>query len=216
MSMDKELEIQRQFLDEAQEYLDALDAAVLGLADRRIDPAQINAALRATHSIKGGAGMMGFHTLSALAHRLEDSFKVLKTGKQVVLDAALENLLLGAVGSLRRVIDETRQILATRGAIVDPAWFELEFSPLFDQLHERLGAPEAEDAASILGSEEGLDIIPLLFETEVEGCLQRLEQVLASSVCSKKSPCWPRSWGGWGKCCSCPPLRASVNPWCSI
>jgi two-component system, chemotaxis family, sensor histidine kinase and response regulator PixL len=182
MSMDKELEIQRQFLDEAQEYLDALDAAVLGLADRRIDPAQFNAALRATHSIKGGAGMMGFHTLSALAHRLEDAVKVLKTGKQVLFDAALENLLLGAVGSLRRIILETRALLAPGdGAVeVDPAWFEAEFSPLFDQLHERLGDPAAEDAASMLGPEDGVDIIPMLFETEVEGCLQRLEQVLAT------------------------------------
>jgi chemotaxis family two-component system sensor histidine kinase/response regulator PixL len=37
MPQDKELEIRRQFLDEAQEYLDALDGAILGLADRQID-----------------------------------------------------------------------------------------------------------------------------------------------------------------------------------
>ncbi|PSO90068.1 MAG: hypothetical protein BRC43_03305 [Cyanobacteria bacterium QS_3_48_167] len=40
--------------------------------------------MRAAHSIKGGAVMMGFQTLTHLAHRLEDSFKVLKTGKSEV------------------------------------------------------------------------------------------------------------------------------------
>ena len=41
------------------------------------------------------------------------------------------------------------------------------------------GKPAPEDAATMLSSEDGQDIIPLLFATEVEGCLQRLESVLA-------------------------------------
>jgi chemotaxis family two-component system sensor histidine kinase/response regulator PixL len=67
--MSKELEIRRQFLDEAQEYLEALDTAVIGLSDGRVDLQRLNSALRAAHSIKGGAGMMGFHLLSQSAHR---------------------------------------------------------------------------------------------------------------------------------------------------
>src|SRR5690242_11743570 len=77
MSQDKEREIQLQFLEEAQEYLDTIESVLLGLAGSHIDGQQMDAVLRAAHSVKGGAGMMGYQTLSQLAHRLEDSFKVM-------------------------------------------------------------------------------------------------------------------------------------------
>lgn len=180
MSNNKELEIRHQFLDEAQEYLYSLDAAILGLADNRIDVQEINAALRAAHSIKGGAGLMGFEVLSNLAHRLEDSFKVLKVQKSVVTDANLENLLLSAISCLRHVIECDRQMAA-----ISPEWLAEQAEPIFAQLHEILGEPQDEDAHSVLSPEDGQDIIPILFETEVEGCLQRLEAVLEDP----KQPC---------------------------
>lgn len=176
MSQDKELEIQLQFLDEASDYLSALDTALLGLNNSGIDIDKINAALRSAHSIKGGAGMMGFQTLSDFAHRLEDSFKVLKVQKQTVqIDSALEQLLLAGVDCLRQIIQWHQQRVD-----VDSRWLETFAKPVFEQLYQRLGEPAEEDAQSILSPEEGQDIIPLLFQTEVEGCLQRLETVLAS------------------------------------
>jgi chemotaxis family two-component system sensor histidine kinase/response regulator PixL len=177
MSKDKELEIQLQFLDEAQEYLDTIEAALLGLASRGIDSQKINAALRAAHSIKGGAAMMGFQHLSQLAHRLEDSFKVLKVQKKsIAVDADLERLLLAGLDCLRHTVYEGR----SRHEI-QPQWLEAQALPIFEQLHDRLGDPQAEDATSVLSPEEGQDIVTLLFETEVEGCLQRLETVLQTA-----------------------------------
>ncbi|MEM9979543.1 MAG: Hpt domain-containing protein, partial [Cyanobacteria bacterium P01_D01_bin.2] len=64
MAVDKELEIKLQFLDEADEYLQTLDDALLGLAQQGILQDNINAALRSAHSIKGGAAMMGYTLLS--------------------------------------------------------------------------------------------------------------------------------------------------------
>jgi two-component system, chemotaxis family, sensor histidine kinase and response regulator PixL len=182
MSQDKEQEIRRQFLDEAQDYLDTLDQALLGIADRRMDGQTINAALRAAHSIKGGAGMMGYDRLSDLSHRLEDSFKVLKTQPQLEIAPELEALLLNAVHGLRLVIDCDRQAQP-----IDPTWFASDVLPIFDQLHDILGEPQAEDAVSILGTDDGRSIIPILFETEVDGCLQRLEAVLQHP----EQPCLP-------------------------
>jgi chemosensory pili system protein ChpA (sensor histidine kinase/response regulator) len=183
MSKDKELEIQLQFLDEAQEYLNTLESALLGLADSRsIDIQKINAALRAAHSIKGGAGMMGFQTLSELAHRLEDSLKVLKTQKQSIdLNTELEALLLSGLDCLRHVIQQNREtcLQGMHPTAIDPHWLATHAQPIYEQLWERLGDPQAEDAASVLSPEDGQEIIPLLFQTEVEGCLQRLEAVLA-------------------------------------
>jgi two-component system, chemotaxis family, sensor histidine kinase and response regulator PixL len=193
MTQDKELEIQLQFLDEAQEYLGTLETALLGLASSGVDIDRINAALRAAHSIKGGAGMMGFQILSAMAHRLEDSFKVLKIQRHTVeIDGDLEGLLLKGLDCLRQVIECDRVKLSPANQSpnhqdsqgVNSHWLERYANPIFEQLHDQLGDPDAEDANSILSPEEGQDVIPLLFQTEVEGCLERLESVIA-----EQSPC---------------------------
>jgi len=178
MSQDKELEIQMQFLEEATDYLNTLEGVLLEIdTSNRIDLDKINAALRAAHSIKGGAGMMGFRALSDLAHRLEDSFKVLKTRKNSLeIDTQLQSLLLSGVDWLRQIVE-----LLSDGNTVEEQWLATFCYPIFDDLHDRLGDPTPEDATSMLSPEDGQDIIPLLFETEVEGCLQRLESVLADS-----------------------------------
>ncbi|WP_315790840.1 hybrid sensor histidine kinase/response regulator [Fischerella sp. JS2] len=177
MSQDKELEIQMQFLEEATDYLNTVEGILLEIeTNHRIAPDKINAALRAAHSIKGGAGMMGFRSLSDLAHRLEDSFKVLKTRKNSLeIDTELQSLLLSGVDWLRQIVE-----LHSEGNTVDEQWLSTFCYPVFDELHQLLGEPTPEDATTILSPEEdGQNIIPLLFETEVEGCLQRLESVLA-------------------------------------
>ncbi|HEY9806464.1 MAG TPA: Hpt domain-containing protein, partial [Candidatus Obscuribacterales bacterium] len=60
MAQDREKEIRLQFLEEAQEYLNKIESTLLGTATHPIDRAQMDAALRAAHSIKGGAAMMQF------------------------------------------------------------------------------------------------------------------------------------------------------------
>ena len=181
MSKDKELEIQLQFLEEAEEYLDTIESTLLGLASKSIDAQEMDAVLRAAHSVKGGAGMMGYTTLSQLAHRMEDSFKVLKIQKKSIsFDAQLESLLLAAVDRLRQVL-----VLNRQRTDVDEDWLLTEGNPVFEALHARLGDPTDEDATSMLGAEEGTNVAALLFETEVEGCLVRLESVLADP----EAPC---------------------------
>ena len=181
MTQDKELEIKLQFLEEAQDYLDTIESVLLGGDRNHIDGTRMDAVLRAAHSVKGGAGMMGFGTLSQLAHRLEDSFKVLKAQRNSLnIDAELESLLLTAVDRLRQVLTLNRQ-----GTDVDEQWLAGVGNPVFEELHERLGDPVADDASTMLGAEEGTNVAALLFETEVEGCLNRLEGVLADP----QTPC---------------------------
>ncbi|MBE9206267.1 hybrid sensor histidine kinase/response regulator [Nostoc sp. LEGE 06077] len=182
MSQDKELEIQMQFLEEATDYLNTLEGVLLEIdTSHRIDLEKINGALRAAHSIKGGAAMMGFRVLSDLAHRLEDAFKVLKTRKSSLeIDQQLQSLLLSAIDWMRQIVD----LLSTE-SVIEEQWLTSFCFPVFDELHQRLGDPSPEDATTMLSPEDGQNIIPLLFETEVEGCLQRLESVLADS----QQPC---------------------------
>ncbi|TAE60905.1 MAG: hybrid sensor histidine kinase/response regulator [Nostocales cyanobacterium] len=178
MSSDKELEIQMQFLEEATDYLNTLESILLEIdLSKHLDLDKINAAMRTAHSIKGGAAMMGFKILSNLAHRLEDYFKVLKTRKKsLIIDTHLQSLLLSAVDWLRQIVD----LLSQRKSL-DDKWLQTFCYPVFDELHQHLGDPSPEDITTLLSSEDGQDIVPLLFETEVEECLQHLESLLTKS-----------------------------------
>jgi chemosensory pili system protein ChpA (sensor histidine kinase/response regulator) len=177
MSNDKELQVRLQFLEEAQEYLDNMESGLLGLGTGQVNPQQMDGVLRAAHSIKGGAAMMGFQQLSHLAHRLEDFFKVLKIGKVEAVNDRLESLLLGVVDCLRQIVGLNRQ---QKG--INDRWLMEQVNPLFDQLHEILGDPQPEDAAALLSAEIGEDMSTLIFETEVEELLQKLEASLSDSA----------------------------------
>nr|WP_239651366.1 Hpt domain-containing protein [Neosynechococcus sphagnicola] len=170
MSQDKELIIRLQFLEEAQEYVNTIETALLGLAASGVVPQKVDGMLRASHSIKGGAAMMGFLTLSDLAHRLEDFFKILKIRRPEV-DESLEHLLLRGGDCLGQVISRNAQ-----GQDVDSEWLETYVYPLFEQVHLQLGEVPPEE--TLLPSEDGQDMVALLFESEVEGCLQRLASVI--------------------------------------
>lgn len=170
----QEHQIRLQFLEEAQEYLNSIESKLLGLGTNKVDRHQMDAALRAAHSIKGGAAMMGFEVLSYLAHRLEDSFKVIRAGKYGDTDGELERLLLSGVDRLGQVINLNRQ-----GAIVDQTWQD-GANLIFDALRQRLGDPQIEDAATFLSEDEGQDMRVLLFESEVGECIERLESILVS------------------------------------
>lgn len=183
--MDKEQEVRLQFLDEAEEYLEQIETGVMGLSDpSQRDPQILDGILRAAHSTKGGAAMMGYHTLSDLAHRLEDFFKVIKATKAQKVDAEIEHLLLQSVDGLRHCLKYYFQ-----GIIDIPAnWLEEQINPLFAQLHQLIGDPQPEDSFSSVDGDNSEDMIALLFESEVEECLTRLENVLnsADKTCLKE------------------------------
>jgi len=173
MAQDKEQEVRLQFLEEAEEYLDIIESGLLGISTKKIDSNQIDGVLRAAHSIKGGAAMMGFSQLSNQAHHLEDFFKILKAGKAGEIDGKLEHLFLKSVDMLRKMVAVNRS-----GATISEEWEKTNVNPIFEQLHDRLGDYNPEMEASLLSEEAGEDMTVLLFETEVEGCLQRLEAIL--------------------------------------
>ncbi|MDY6898672.1 MAG: hybrid sensor histidine kinase/response regulator [Cyanobacteriota bacterium] len=200
MSSQKELEIKMQFLEEASEHINTLENVIVEAKNnRKIDLQQINAALRAAHSIKGGAGIMGFHALSDLSHLLEDSFKVLKTRKNTLeIDSSLQSLLLSAIDWLRQIVESI-----SVGHDVDEQWISTFCYPVFEELRELLGEPTPEDAMTILQAEDNpQEIISLLFKTEVEGYLQRLESLLKqkeSSVLREEMVMMSSQLGGLGE-----------------
>ncbi|MCJ2542381.1 hybrid sensor histidine kinase/response regulator [Thermostichus vulcanus] len=170
---DREWEVRLQFLGEAQTYFDTIEAGVLGLATQGLDRSRADRILRAAHSLKGGAAMMGFPVLSELAHRLEDYFKILQVDP-CKADANVERGILAGLDWMRQIAQHHRQQQP-----LPEAWVTEQVQPIFDQLKQQLGELQPEDVASLLSAEAGGDMRVLMFETEVDACLQRLEGVLA-------------------------------------
>ncbi len=172
----QEQQVRLQFLEEAQDYVDQIETGLLGIGSGEVKGKQLDAVMRAAHSIKGGAAMMGFMKLSAIGHRLEDSLKVLRYGqKGDQVDARLEKDLLAVVDRVRTVIDYNRQ-----GAEIPTDWFANDVEPLLTKLYDRLGEPQAADDGFFSDDEEEDDIVVYLFETEVDAALQHLEDLLAA------------------------------------
>jgi two-component system, chemotaxis family, sensor histidine kinase and response regulator PixL len=167
--MDTEQQVRLNFLEEAEEYFEQLESILLDLAvtDNRSQP--LNEALRAAHSIKGSAGMMGFMPLSRVAHRLEDFLKILQA-RQIVLDVEIETLLLQAVDCLRNV-----KQMHCDGITVDDAWWNAQAEPIFVRLRDRLGDLTDEDENRLLSAEENVNVELLIFTTGVEGLLEKFE-----------------------------------------
>jgi two-component system, chemotaxis family, sensor histidine kinase and response regulator PixL len=182
----QEQQVRLQFLEEAQDYVDQIETGLLGVGSGEVKGKQLDAVMRAAHSIKGGAAMMSFMQLSKMGHRLEDSLKVLRYGqKSDQVDGQLEKELLAVVDQMRKVIDYNRQ-----GVEIPTDWFANDVEPLLTKLYDRLGEPQAADDG-FFGSEEEEedDIVVYLFETEVDAALQHLEDILAtgdySTLCSE-------------------------------
>lgn len=173
MMQDSEQRVRLQFLDEAQEYLTEIEAGVLGMSTHGIERSVMAGILRAAHSIKGGSAMMGYSTLSQLSHQMEDFFKVLKLRPAEAKEEDTERLMLTGVDHLRQVANYCRE-----GTTISADWLTQKVQVTFDTLHDRLGEPQDDDAAALLSEEVGADMVVLLFETEVDSILNRLDGVL--------------------------------------
>lgn len=174
-SADREQETRLQFLEEAKESLNAIEDLVLDLSQGVPEPLKLDEALRSAHSIKGGAGMMGFMSLSGVAHQVEDVFKLIKIRRPVLSPEGV-SLLLSSVDCLRQIIS-----INQRGAEVNEAWLSRTAAPILGQLKDQLGELEPGEEEQLLTQDSGQDIVSVLFESEVEGCLNRLERVLNES-----------------------------------
>ncbi|MBE9029098.1 hybrid sensor histidine kinase/response regulator [filamentous cyanobacterium LEGE 11480] len=167
--MDTEQQVRLNFLEEAEEYFEQLETILLNLATAEDRPQQLDAALRAAHSIKGSAGMMGFMPLSQVAHHLEDSFKILRA-RQIEIDTGLETLLLQGIDCLRAVKHCHYEEIP-----VDDAWMNERATPIFDQLRDRLGSVTEADENTLLAANEDIDITTVMFTSGVDGALTEFE-----------------------------------------
>lgn len=167
-------QIRFNFLEEAEECLQQVETVLLELSSKIAEPEKLDLALRATHSVKGGAGMMGFVALSNTAHRLEDFFKILRVRHHSTQIATeVESLLLMVVDSLKYIVQIYRQ-----GEEVKESWLNDRISPLFEELGKHLGELQLEDENLLFAQGEENSAELLMFEEGVEPILDELEAQL--------------------------------------
>lgn len=71
------------FLEEAEEHLQAIAAALRALTLDAADRAALLSVRRSVHTLKGAAGLVGFGELARIAHRMEDLLDLLADGGEV-------------------------------------------------------------------------------------------------------------------------------------
>ncbi|NEZ64031.1 hybrid sensor histidine kinase/response regulator [Leptolyngbyaceae cyanobacterium CCMR0082] len=162
-------QVRERFLEESGEYFEQMEQVLLGLPDAENPAQQIDVAMRAAHSLKGGAGMMGFAPMAQVAHRLEDFLKIIRA-RNVDVDTALETLLLQGVDSLKAVNSQL-----SSGLSVDNAWIAIHVDPIIEQLRDRLGELSEADESLLLSDEDDIDVAILVFNGGVEEALDTFE-----------------------------------------
>ncbi len=86
---------------EAEEHLQAISMYVAALENSPTDREPIQGIRRATHTLKGAASMMGFHTIADLCHILED-----------LLDSVMEGAITVSPTILSLILDTTETLEA--------------------------------------------------------------------------------------------------------
>lgn len=134
------------FIEEAKEHLQTLEQGILQLATSVRDAETVNEMFRAAHSVKGGAAMLGYTSIQKTAHRLEDSFKILKEN-QVDVDQKLETLFLTGYDYLQDLIErlESKSDFSDDDAIEILEQAESNFTVLQNYLQKLLSGSTSTD-----------------------------------------------------------------------
>ncbi|MCX7680736.1 MAG: chemotaxis protein CheA [Anaerolineae bacterium] len=104
LQLDIEPEEIELFLREVNELLAVLESAILQL-ERLADPATLDAAFRAAHTLKAIAATVGHQPMAELTHALETIFETMRTG-QLSWSPAITDELFAVVDILKALRDE--------------------------------------------------------------------------------------------------------------
>ncbi|MEB3339229.1 Hpt domain-containing protein [Okeania sp.] len=104
MPSEQDERIKQLFIMEAEEHLVTLENGLVDLKSTMTDSETINDMFRAAHSVKGGAAMLGMHSVQKVAHRLEDCFKIIRENP-VDIDQTIESQFLKGYDTLKDLVE---------------------------------------------------------------------------------------------------------------
>lgn len=95
------------YLDDCQEQLDSIEGDLLELekSPDQVPLERIHHVFRAIHSIKGGAGMLGFKKIESIAHKMEDFLNLLRN-QSIQADSQQIAVLLKGADLLRTLLSD--------------------------------------------------------------------------------------------------------------
>lgn len=96
-------EIVKEFLIEINDHLNRMDNDFVAIERDPSDQKLLGSIFRSIHSIKGGAGMLGFPKLEKLTHSAESLLSLLRDGK-LKLTTPMTNALLQTVDAVRAMM----------------------------------------------------------------------------------------------------------------
>lgn len=101
-------ELKKDFLDEAFDLLDNLEKSLLALEKDPADDKAVNEVFRIAHTIKGGAGTVGFNEILKLTHTLEDVLDLVRK-KTLRLNSTNISLFLECRDDLENMLNAREQ-----------------------------------------------------------------------------------------------------------
>ncbi|HEC61802.1 MAG TPA: chemotaxis protein CheA, partial [bacterium] len=122
-----EKKLLRTFLEEVEELLEKLDLSLLELEKDRSNPELVNEIFRLTHSIKSESALLGYSSLTNIAHSLEDVFEKVRSGT-----LELKRPLMDKIFSGSDLIHEIVSRISKGDVDIDSLFADLEFDPETD------------------------------------------------------------------------------------
>jgi two-component system chemotaxis sensor kinase CheA len=107
MAVDEMKEIIDDFLIEADELINSLDANLVTLESTPDDLELLNGIFRAAHTIKGTSSFLGFDQVTSLTHKMEDILNRLRKAELHVTPEIMD-VLLESVDILKVLLDHVR------------------------------------------------------------------------------------------------------------
>ena len=101
-------DVLQTFFAEADELLNAMEAALLRMEEGDANVETINEIFRAAHTIKGSAGLFGLDEIVSFTHIVENVLDRARDGK-IIVDSDLLSLLLPCRDHINLLVDNARQ-----------------------------------------------------------------------------------------------------------
>ncbi|NJS10157.1 MAG: phosphotransferase [Microcoleus sp. CSU_2_2] len=119
------------FLEEATEQLQTIEEGLQSLQNTVQAPQRVYQLIRASHSIKGGAAMLGFSSIQRIAHRFEEYLKLLRECP-IAVDSRLQSLLLQIFDTLAALVHKVSKTIGIDQEEANQIVFLAE--PIFGEL----------------------------------------------------------------------------------
>jgi two-component system, chemotaxis family, sensor kinase CheA len=112
----------QEYIEEAKQVLKSLEGALMQFEQRSADPEEINTVYRYLHTLKGSAGMFGFHDVERLSHELESVYSDIRDGirqqDEFIIDLTLHAVdVLGDLLDGKDAVKEADKIIGDIGSL---------------------------------------------------------------------------------------------------